>query len=540
MTPQKHLRVFPWHEIPSYQVTPISIFLIALCFVALPKGMLAGNGNTGRTEIQRNFEDYLYQGKYDSAMVVNDYYQELYLVTEDSNYYARYATNLGEVYYYQSLFVEALAYFSEALLFVDHQLDPILTGQLYNHLCACSQKTGDYKNAFLYCQRAMTEWSGLDDQEGIAKSMTLMADQYLKMGYIDSAIATLKKSIQLSAANGFLIQDAEAKVMLGKAYLIDNSPDSALYYSKASIPLFEEKGFLHGIASAQRQMGKAYLQQNRLHAAADMFEQAITLYKQLGVAKCQMMTQLHLAKSYLMMDFLQKAELMVDSSELLLQSIPLTHYQQLEQLYDVKYQLAYAKGDSLNGHKYFQSFVLYRDSLLAAEDKSQLMELKLSHDIARKDATIVRLNETYARVKTRGRLYLFIGLAISLALIFIIISMKKKMATVETGRSQLVQDLDLMQQNYLISGGKDLTVHKLEKEKITAQIGATLNDTDWNLLQALIENPNASNKLIASQISISHEGVRSSLKKMYKLFQIEDNVANKKLALTLAAVAASN
>lgn len=60
----------------------------------------------------------------------------------------------------------------------------------------------------------------------------------------------------------------------------------------------------------------------------------------------------------------------------------------------------------------------------------------------------------------------------------------------------------------------------LNKEKIEKSIVAKLNETDWKIINQIIKNPSISNNELSELVSLSVEGTRSSLKKMYRLFDI--------------------
>jgi hypothetical protein len=75
---------------------------------------------------------------------------------------------------------------------------------------------------------------------------------------------------------------------------------------------------------------------------------------------------------------------------------------------------------------------------------------------------------------------------------------------------------------------------KLNKEKVQLSVESKLNETDWKILNIVFDNPVIVNKEIAEGVSLSVEGVSSSLRKMYRLFEI-DNSKNKKMALVMQA-----
>ena len=77
---------------------------------------------------------------------------------------------------------------------------------------------------------------------------------------------------------------------------------------------------------------------------------------------------------------------------------------------------------------------------------------------------------------------------------------------------------------------------KINRNKVNSAIESKLNETDWKVLDILYQNPIATNKQIAGKIYLSVEGVRSSLKKMYRLYNIQQSAENQKIALTIAVM----
>lgn len=59
-----------------------------------------------------------------------------------------------------------------------------------------------------------------------------------------------------------------------------------------------------------------------------------------------------------------------------------------------------------------------------------------------------------------------------------------------------------------------------------------LGDSSWTILNILFAAPSVSNKAIAEEVHLSLEGVSSSLRHMYKAFEVSsENNHNKKVAL---------
>ncbi|MFK7771824.1 MAG: winged helix-turn-helix domain-containing protein [Saprospiraceae bacterium] len=80
----------------------------------------------------------------------------------------------------------------------------------------------------------------------------------------------------------------------------------------------------------------------------------------------------------------------------------------------------------------------------------------------------------------------------------------------------------------------DQNLFELNKEKIEKVIKISIGESSWVILNLIIKNPSISNKEIANEVSLSVEGVSSSLRRMYQAFDIKTS-GNKKISLILKA-----
>jgi hypothetical protein len=79
----------------------------------------------------------------------------------------------------------------------------------------------------------------------------------------------------------------------------------------------------------------------------------------------------------------------------------------------------------------------------------------------------------------------------------------------------------------------------LNKEKLEKAIDKKINETDWNVLNILLDDPVISNKDLADKAYMSIDGIGSSLRRMYEYFDIP-NSKYMKIALLLKAIKISN
>ena len=87
-----------------------------------------------------------------------------------------------------------------------------------------------------------------------------------------------------------------------------------------------------------------------------------------------------------------------------------------------------------------------------------------------------------------------------------------------------------------LGSSKELKLNNhLNREKIEAEINGVLNDSDWSVLTLLCEKPTINNREISELVSLSFDGVRSSLRKMYRIFNIQNTNENQRMALVIKA-----
>jgi DNA-binding CsgD family transcriptional regulator len=66
-----------------------------------------------------------------------------------------------------------------------------------------------------------------------------------------------------------------------------------------------------------------------------------------------------------------------------------------------------------------------------------------------------------------------------------------------------------------------------------------VNETDWNVLNILLKEPDISNKEIAEKAFMSVDGIGSSLRRMYLYFDIKES-KYKKISLITEAIKMSS
>jgi cbb3-type cytochrome oxidase subunit 3 len=199
----------------------------------------------------------------------------------------------------------------------------------------------------------------------------------------------------------------------------------------------------------------------------------------------------------------------------------------------------------INKDSYLNILAGLRDTVFqvyALENTPQLVShksnIKLSHE---KKLEEVRSNFEKEIKDSQNRIrniFFFLLEIFSIAIIvfWFYFSKKEKVNTAE--REKLHYQIDSLKKKLAVqsvatpvSSKKSLS---LSKERIEKAINNRLGESSWMILIIIFNNPSISNKEIAEKVSLSVEGVSSSLRRMYQAFEINSS-SNKKITLIMKA-----
>jgi DNA-binding CsgD family transcriptional regulator len=146
--------------------------------------------------------------------------------------------------------------------------------------------------------------------------------------------------------------------------------------------------------------------------------------------------------------------------------------------------------------------------------------------ILKMDAKLVQDREDILQLQIVLGLVLGFGVIISLLVSYIVRIKNDQLAK----RHKLLNEIQKLKTDALTLGITNKPSGPLDRKLLEASLGRTLNDTDWKVLNILIENPTITNFEIAEQTHMSIDGIGSSLRRMYQYFDVKET-KYKKIAL---------
>ncbi|PCI98031.1 MAG: hypothetical protein COB15_06775 [Flavobacteriales bacterium] len=166
-------------------------------------------------------------------------------------------------------------------------------------------------------------------------------------------------------------------------------------------------------------------------------------------------------------------------------------------------------------------------------DYNLLMD-KYINRLQEEERLLLEKTITEGKAKTIKERLTYVGVFL-MFLILLTIYLKRRSSKIKLETEGLLKEIELLKtgkENRTALEFDPQSELKLDKKKLQQTVNGKLNDSDWNILNIVFKDPLIVNKELARQVNLSLEGTSSSLRKMYRLFELNDS-KNKKLALVM-------
>ncbi len=190
----------------------------------------------------------------------------------------------------------------------------------------------------------------------------------------------------------------------------------------------------------------------------------------------------------------------------------------------------------------YKEWYTFEDSIFRFNNQKAVSQAEIRYNYEKQklaDQLAYEQQLVEQQLRSERHIYLLIGSFLLVILAFLFIS-KNRIDRSEQERMLLLHKIELLKER--LAGQPFSTTSpqpqlSLDREKLETFIDRPLGDSSWSILNVLFNEPSIANKEIAKQVSLSVEGVSSSLQHMYKTFDIQtESSQNKKVALVTKVV----
>ena len=213
-------------------------------------------------------------------------------------------------------------------------------------------------------------------------------------------------------------------------------------------------------------------------------------------------------------------------------------FELLEEFHGIRYAAFKALNNAEEALSEHEKLQLYHDSVQAQTNSFAIARAAYEKDkehqirMVEMNAQLQRDRQSLSQLRMVLGLVVGFGAVLAMLVVFIL----KMRAAQEEKRQQLLDEI-----HFLKSAGRNVTIptfESLNRDSLEQSLGRALNETDWNVLNLLLDDPAITNAKLAERACLSVDGIGSSLRRMYGYFDITET-KYKKIALLHAAITIS-
>lgn len=423
---------------------------------------------------------------------------KIQITSNDEVALARLYTNLASICRAQSKFVETIRYYNYALKIFESSKEEKLEAAVLGNIGLVYFDLKNHEIALDYFEKSLKIYTKLKLQDKIGYISLYMGGADFENKNYKQSIQNLEKSLKIFKESNDQFASIDCYYLLAKSFHEINKNDEALI------------SINKGLALSEKLENTTRIIQSKIFLAE--------LYLESDVKKATQIGEEVVAAIDTSIDKKTKAS-----------------------LYNLLYN-CYKKSNKIElSHKMYDKYVVYNDSVLRDQSNLDLMKEAVNQEFKIK---LLKNKQSFEQsendLKRNQSKKLVIIIVTSLIIISALcIYFRRKSIQNQKLRVALLEEIKKLKNNDSTNLVVNSNEFELVREKIELFINKKLNETDWNVLNILLKEPDISNKEIAQKAFMSVDGIGSSLRRMYVYFDIKES-KYKKISLITEAIKASS
>ena len=470
----------------------------------------------------------------DSTLSVLDYYHDLAISKGADRQVYRSAVRKGNILRHQDRIDEARTHYDEALIISqkinNSRLEAIIIGNFGNlHL-----DKGEYFESIKKYNKAKKIFSTEDDKLGEARMLNGIGAINSRIGNNDIALVHYEEALniykELDAKNiSYPILNSTTILMnIGLLHYENKLLAKAEASFLEALKILKPYNYKIYILGCYNTLARIYLELNQIESSLLYANKGFDIAKELDTQSGILLSQILLATIDYQINKDRSIEQLANIFESVSENGSLEMKREVSELLYLGYKFQNKLDLSL---KMYELYNLFNDSIQKNVDSYAIARENVKNEYEKilfesqleneKEKNLLKLNQIKKIVSI-----IFISIVLVLLLIYFIIFNNKKN---NTKRDALLEQIKFLKENK-VGAILDSNTFELSKQKIDNYLNRVLNETDWNVLLILLDNPMVLNKEIAEKSNMSIDGIGSSLRRMYDYFEINET-KYKKVAL---------
>jgi tetratricopeptide (TPR) repeat protein len=441
----------------------------------------------------------------------------------------------GNIMRLQQNYSEAMSSYTKAELIAKKLSDSLLIADICGNIGNVYMYLKDYITATRRFSTALKIYQRFGKVEGETRMLTNLGSVFLTIHNYDLSLEYYTKV--LASMNKRKINDRSTGVVymnMGWAYYEQKKFELACDHYLKALALLEKEKSMFFVADCYSNLSLIYHELKDITKALEYVRKSKELNKTLGAKQGEIGARVAEAKilyDYSPVKALSIAESLIDEvgNE--------KGYLIKKMLYEVLYKCYKQLNRPIQALAMHELFAAYEDSVFLEINQFEVIQeaFKWDNEVQITQRELKNQQEKDQLKTTQFRniiLLLLIFFLVAGALIYVMVSNN---ATNKMKRMALLQEIEILKKS--ASNGLKISMDTLPLDRVAIEkyINRSINETDWKVLNILLNDPSISNNEIAKLAYMSLDGIGSSLRRMYEYFELKDT-KYKKIALIIKVI----
>ena len=249
----------------------------------------------------------------------------------------------------------------------------------------------DFVNAIAFSQEALKAAATINNNLLNASIYNNIANVYADMGQQEKALDYYKKLLTAAQEAKHRVYEMNALVNMGLVYLEQNNFPEALINLQKGLDIAVVENNISISAAIYNNMGVAYKNMNRMPEALQHLQKSIALAKQSNNQNAMATSFNEVAMVYILMKEYKKARQY--ATESLTYSIPIKAVQWQSNAYQILSNALENEGKPADALDAYKKYILLRDSVMNDEKKQEIDRKEMQFEFEKKEVLLEAENE---------------------------------------------------------------------------------------------------------------------------------------------------
>lgn len=471
----------------------------------------------------------------DSALLVLNYHLDLAKAQKNERELFRAWRLIGKVMHLKQKYDSAISFYEKAEGIAEKLNDPTLLAKSHGSFGAVYLKQKDYISATRRYTKALALYQQLGDVDGENTILANLGSVFLSIRFYDRALEYYSKVLESLLKRKSKDRNIAIVYMnMGMSYYGQKRFDLAREYYEKGLDILQREKSLFYVARSYSILALICNELKEREKALEYAQKSQILYHQLGVWKGAL--EAKITEAHIVFD--QNPETALINTRPLLQEIKRTDDHLLKKrLYEILYKYYKYVNRPTEALAMHEQFMAHADSVVQETNQFNIIQEAFKWD---SEFQIMQNELKSQQEKQRLIAWHFQKTTILITIFFIVVGLllhilHRNNSRNNFKRAALLQEIEQLKK----PEKKELLIDKesasLNRALIEKYINRNLNETDWKVLNILLDSPSISNAEIANRAFLSVDGIGSSLRRMYDYFDLKET-KYRKIALIIKAM----